>query len=84
MNEKERKRCKYAIWLKVQVFPVNGAVIATVYKDILGNCAIPTFWEQFEEGPSLFKHDYAPVYQFSCIYGLTSVVRKNLSGLTDL
>lgn len=29
----------------------------TPYKDILDNCMLPTFWQQFEEGLFLFQHD---------------------------
>lgn len=43
--------------------PLNGKVSATVYKDILDNCMLPTFWQQFREDPFLFQHNCVPVYK---------------------
>lgn len=37
--------------------PVKGNVNATLYKDIIDNCVLPTRWQQFGEGPLLFQHD---------------------------
>ena len=41
--------------------PVKGTLKASAYQDILDNFMLPTLWEQFGDGPFLFKDDCAPV-----------------------
>lgn len=43
---------------QVYVFIERGTNKNTATKDILENCALPTFWQQFEESPLLFQNDY--------------------------
>ena len=43
--------------------PVKGTLKASAYQGILDNFMLPTLWEQFGDGPFLFKHDCSPVYK---------------------
>ena len=43
--------------------PVNGALKASSYQDILENFMLPTLWEQFGDGPFLFQHGCTPVHK---------------------
>jgi len=43
--------------------PVKGTLNASAYQDILENFMLPTLWEQFGNGPSLFQNDCAPVHK---------------------
>ena len=42
--------------------PVKGTLKVSAYQDILDNFMIPTLWEQFGDGVSLFQHDCTPVH----------------------
>ena len=46
---------------------VQGKLKAVGYETVLDNSALPTVWQQFREGPFLFQHDNAPVYQAASI-----------------
>ena len=41
--------------------PMKGNVYASAYQDTLVYFMLPTLWQQFEKGPSLFQHD--PVHK---------------------
>jgi hypothetical protein len=42
---------------------VKGNLNATKQNAILDSSVLPTLWKKFEEGPSLFQHDNAPVHK---------------------
>lgn len=55
--------------------PVKGSLNTSAYKDIFENAMLPTFWEEFVEGPFLFQPVCDPVHIS------VSLVWKNLTGL---
>ena len=47
-------------WFRLgPLVPVKGNHNAAADNDILDNFVVPTLWQQFREGPFLFKHDNA-------------------------
>ena len=44
------------------LIPMKGNLNATAFNDILDS-VLPTLWQQFGEGPSLFQHDNAPMHK---------------------
>jgi hypothetical protein len=43
--------------------PVKGNINATSCNDIVDNSMLPTFVQQFGEGPFLFQHENAPLHK---------------------
>ena len=50
--------------MQLEVECLKGyGTIQSLGTTVLDDSVLPTLWEQFREGPFLFQHDIAPVYE---------------------